>query len=274
MTFIFRRLTLFLFLGVLTVGTVEAQSDAARLAGQLLDIGADGEALRVLGSGDPQADGATAALGAERSRILSQGWSAAFREDLLRADVIASISQAESPSSIQVGIDWLRTPEVSRVTERLRRLAGQEGDRAFLEWLAGLNESSLDRERSEIIAQISERSGETDAGEVVLALAEAGIRAGHAAAPPADRPSLSETLDHFHVMSETIGIQSLAQNRLYLYFVLNDLTLAQLRAYADALNQPGGRWYVRVMNDALLHAIHQATNRLVTNVERGVQSIN
>lgn len=265
-----RIIPIILALGLVLAPSAAAQSDAARLASQLLDAGADGEALRVLGSGDPQVGGATGALGPERTRVLTESWNTAFQEELLRADVITSITQSESAASIQTGINWLRTPEVSRVTDRLRRLAGHEGDMAFLEWITGLDENSLDSQRSEVIAQINEASSEIGAAEVVLALSEASIRATHAAAPPADRPSLAEALDHFHAMSETISMQALGQNRLYLYFALNDLSIEQLRAYAAALQQPGGRWYVRVMNDALLYSIHQATNRLVTNVERGV----
>ena len=236
-----RIIPIILVLGLMLATPVAAQSDAARLVDQILDVSADGEALRVLGSDNSQIGGAAEALGPERARILVEAWSASFREDLLRADIITSITQSESVSSIETGLAWLRTPEVTLVTDRFRRMIGAEGDMAFLEWLSGLDENSLDQQRAEIISQISEYSSETGAVEAILALTEASIRAAYAAAPPANRPSLDEVVDHFHVVRETIGMQSLAQNRLYLYFVLNDLSIEQLRAYAAALQQPGGR---------------------------------
>ena len=75
-----RIIPIILVLGLMLATPVAAQSDAARLVDQILDVSADGEALRVLGSDNSQIGGAAEALGPERARILVEAWSASFRE--------------------------------------------------------------------------------------------------------------------------------------------------------------------------------------------------
>lgn len=242
----------------------------ARLAEQLLDVGADGAALKTLADADHQSLQALEALGPDRADALRYAWNAAFSEEALRHDVVQAIASRENASDAEAALAWLRRPEVAAATGLMRRHSGPEGDRAFATWATSLREGAIDERRAEIVASISERSGEGRSGDLVITLAEIGLRGGHAAAPPASRPPLADPLSHFQELAPTIRDQAVSQNRLYLYFVLRDLPLSDLQAYAAALDQRPGRWYVRAMHDALQHAVEQAGDRLVAQVEQRV----
>jgi hypothetical protein len=245
----------------------------ARLAEQLLDTGADGAALKTLADADHQSLQALEALGEARADALRDAWNAAFAEAALRDDVVAAIASRESAAEVEAALRWLGQPEVAAATGLMRSHSGPEGDRAFARWATTLSDGDIDERRAEVIASISERSGEGRSGDLVISLAEIGLRGGHAAAPPNSRPPLADPLNHFHDLAPTVRDQAISQNRLYLYFVLRDLSIPQLQAYAAALDQRPGRWYVRAMHDALQHAVDQAGQRLVAHVEQRVAGL-
>jgi hypothetical protein len=232
------------------------------IAEQLLDAGADGVALAELGK--VAARGETVqSLGAERTALLQRAWNDAFANQRLRDDVTSFIAARETPTEASRGLEWLRLPAVARVTSLMRAASGDDFDRAFGQWTASLGEDDLDLARLERIADISRKSGEERIGTVVLALAEAGIRGAHAAAHRGDRPSLPDALQRLRELGPTLTAQAQIQNQLYLYYVTRGLSMDQVQAYAEALDSPPGRWYVRVMADAIGHAVDAATTRLV-----------
>lgn len=233
-----------------------------QLVEEMLDTGADGAALADLAQTTTPTDGADQ-LGTDRTERLQRAWHTAFAERALRADVATFIAERESANSVSAAVDWLRAPVVSRVTSRMREATGTEFDRAFGQWIASLRDDELDTERLSRIVLISERSGEERVGDVVLGIAEASVRGAHAVAAAGDRPDLSEALDRLNTLGPTLTAQAIVQNQLYLYYVLRDLPVSDLDAYADALASPAGRWYVSTMADAMTHAIEQAGGRLL-----------
>lgn len=239
----------------------------------LLDTGADGAALAELANAEAQSAGMLDDLGPERSGALRDAWGTAFGVDLLRQDVVNHIARRESAIQAAEALAWLRKPEVMRATSRMREAVGQEFDNRFGRWMATLDEAEIDRERVELAALISRRSGEERVGEIVMMLAEAGVRGAHAVIPRDGRPSLDRALRGLRELGATIEAQAVTQNQLYIYYVLRDLSPNELQAYAEALDSPEGRWYVRVIGDAFVHAIDEATERLVTEAQSAASAI-
>jgi hypothetical protein len=245
----------------------------AALANLLLDTGADGAALGDLAASDAHAAGTMQALGPERSAILREAWTVAFAEGRLRADVVDYIASRESSLAASEGLAWLRRPEVSRATDRMRAGTGPAFDAEFGRWVTSLEDDDVDTQRAHHVTVIAERSGEDRVGDMVMKLAEASLRGAHAAAPRSGRPSVDAAVDRLRSLSETITTQAVTQNQLYLYYVLRDLSFDELEAYADALSTPAGRWYVQTMHSAFAHAIDRAATRLVRETESATAAL-
>ncbi len=238
-----------------------------RLAVQLLDQGADGAALAELGRADDHTAEVFEQLGPEYSSIVREGWQSAFSEERLRRHVVDYFARNASATSAESALQWLQQPEVRRATQRMRDGTGPDFNRQFGEWAIALTDDDVDDQRLELITMVSERSGQETVGQIVMTMAEAGVRGGHAVAPRTGRLSLDDALGQLRALGPTIEAQAISQNRLYLYYVLRDLTPAQLNAYAEALNTTAGRWYVRNMAQAFLYALDQATDEMVANVQ-------
>lgn len=256
-----------------------AQSDAERtrlLAEQLLDAGADGAALgQLAASGAEQSLGSLPQLDDRRTAALSAAWREAFREEALREDVVAHFAQRHQTLQVAEGLAWLRRPEVARATREMREQSGPAFDAAFAEWVTSITAESLNRARLERIARISDRSGEARVGETVTTMLELGIRAGDRIAPRGGgRVSLDEALGRLRELGPTLGQQAVMQNQLYLYYVLLDLSVRDLDAYAEALNEPAGRWYIDAMHGALDHALDQAGQRFLAETSRRAAALN
>jgi hypothetical protein len=189
----------------------------------------------------------------------------------VRADIAGHIARRENLLDIRAAVECLRSPVVTRATRPMRAASGSDFEAAFGQWMASIQQDQLDPERLQRIVLISDRSGEDRIGEIVTGLAEASIRGAHAAAPPRTRPPLDHALGEFRALAPTLTMQATVQNQLFLYYVLRDLSLRELDAYAAALEAAPGRWYVRVMGDAMRHAINRATERLVDEAGRTAQ---
>lgn len=239
----------------------------AQLAQELLDAGADGAALAELATPPPQAD-LEERLGSARAAALREAWQQAFATERVRADIASHIARHHALREIRAALEWLRDPAVTRATHPMRAATGRDFERAFGQWIATIQQDRLDAERLRRVTLISERSGEARIGEIVTALAEASIRGAHAAAPPRNRPPLEKTLAEFRALAPTLSMQAVIQNQLFLYYVLRDLSLGELDAYAAALDTPPGQWYVRVMAEAMRQAIAEATERLVSEARQ------
>ena len=263
---------LVLFAGAATAQPVDTERVSA-LAVLLLDIGADGAALADLAESEAHDQATLQALGPERSAILREAWTSAFAEEQLRKDVVDHIASRESAVDAAEGVAWLRRPEVARATDKMRSGTGRSFEAEFGRWVMGLEDDDVDAERVHHIAVIAERSGEDRVGAMVMKLAEASLRGAHAVAPRSGRPSLDAALGRLSSLAPTITTQAVTQNQLYLYYVLRDLSLRELEAYADALDSRAGQWYVRAMHSAFAHAIDRGSERLVREADAATTSL-
>jgi hypothetical protein len=258
------RIASLLLLSLLVATSAHAQSgqSSTALAERLMDLGADGIAIAQMAAPPEDALAALETQQPEVAALFRRAWREGFGNGRLRTDVVHHLASRNTTGQIEAAQAWMRRPAVQQAVTAFRRTMRPEEEAALQQWAARLTERDLDRARVDRVARIVERSGGVQRSvELALRASEASLRAAAAMEGPTAQAELPNLLREVEASRDRLTVALEIQSRVFVYYALRDVSLADLDAYAQELHRPEGRWYVGAMLDAMDYALTRAMER-------------
>lgn len=177
----------------------------------------------------------------------------------LRAAAVGYLAETTEEAEVRRVLDWMERPLVARMVAIDSSSAGPDFEAGMQAYFAQLEPAALDTARIVVAQRLSDVSGlpqRMSAFSYALMWETAQLTN---ALVPDDQHLTPEQLQQTMAPVRALLQQQFAQyGPLHFYYVYRDVPVADLAAYADALDSPPGRWYYGATFEALAHAIEGA----------------